>query len=90
MSNPNDVYNDKELAQYKGRTTGSLYYGPTYGAKGHYPSVMKHTISEIPFADSESALKYVKSVGVKDVNARVIKMQARTRFISRGDNDDDN
>jgi len=90
MSYSNDNYNDKELTQYRGRTQATMYRGPLYGPNGHYPSVMKHTVSEIPFADSESALKYMKSVGVKDPNARVIKMQARTRFISRGDNDDEN
>lgn len=88
-SNPNDLYNDKELAQYRGRTHASLYNGPTYGASGNPYSVMKHTVSEIPFSDSESALKFMNQVGVKDPNARVVRMKARTRFISRDDDKDE-
>lgn len=88
-SSNNDIYSDKELSQFNKRQRSTLVYGPTFGAYGHYPSVIQNTVSEIHFADSDSALKYVKSVGVKDPNARVIQMKARTRFISRGDDDDE-
>ena len=89
MSNSNDIYSDAELAQFKKRQRSSVYMGPTFGPMGHYPSVLQTTVSEVQFKDSDSALKYVKSVGVKDPDARVIQMKARTRFISRGDDDDE-
>lgn len=78
-------YDQKELQQYSGRNRLSLLHGPVYGASGHYPSVITTTTQEIPFEDSQSALRYMKSVGKKDPNARVIKMQSHARFISRGD-----
>lgn len=78
-------FDQQELQQYRGRTRANLYHGPTYGAYGHYPSVQQTSVTEIPFEDSESALRFMNQIGRKDPDARVLKMQGHSRFISRGD-----
>lgn len=78
-------HEDRQKDFYARRTHKSLYAGPQVGSRGYYPVVQKITTTEIPFEDTKSALRFLRSTVRKEKNARVIINQKKLGFVSRGD-----
>lgn len=78
-----ESYSSAELNHFSRRKVGSISGRPQ-------PRTLRtQTQGGIPFAESYSPMRYVKSTVAKDPDAGVVRARAHQRFISRGDDDYD-
>ncbi len=77
-------YEANGLTHYEARSNGQYVMGPLERRDG---SMIVRTVvkTDIPFADSESALRHMRSIGRRDPTARVLVNSRHLKMISQND-----
>lgn len=75
------------MRHYTTRSAGQLYRGPMMSRDDGKPTVMEITMREMVFSDSDSALRFMDAVGMKQRSRNTACRGRYLKHVAAADND---